>query len=48
MLFDTSKQNIGQFITSILDDNELDENSVIKYYFTTAADKKQYHLHFTH
>ncbi len=37
-LFDTSKQNIGQHIASILNDNKLDQNSVVKNYFTTAAD----------
>jgi hypothetical protein len=39
-LFDTSKQNIGQHVSSILEDKELDENSVVKNYFTTAADGK--------
>jgi hypothetical protein len=41
-LFDTSKQNIGQHIACILEDNELGENSVVKNYFTTAADGKDY------
>lgn len=45
-LFDTSKQNVGQHITSILDDKELDANSVVKNYFTTAADGKQYDVMF--
>ncbi len=45
-LFDTSKQNIGQHIASILEDNELDENSVVKNYFTTAADGKDYNVIF--
>ena len=36
-LFDTSKQNIGQHIASILKDRELDVNSVVKNYFTTAS-----------
>ena len=35
-LFDTSKQNIGQHIKNILEENELSENSVVKNYFTTA------------
>jgi len=37
-LFATSKQNIGQHTSAILKDNELDVNSVVKNYFTTAAD----------
>jgi len=36
-LFATSKQNIGQHISSILKESELDANSVVKNYFTTAA-----------
>jgi hypothetical protein len=34
-LFDTSKQNIGQHIASVLEDNELTRDSVVKNYFTT-------------
>ena len=45
-LFDTSKQNIGQHIYSILKDNELTNNSVVKNYFTTAADGKKYEVTF--
>ncbi len=45
-LFDTSKQNIGQHIASILKDNELDSNSVVKDYFTTATDGKEYNVTF--
>lgn len=45
-LFATSKQNIGQHISSILKDNELDENSVVKNYFTTANDGKNYGVTF--
>ena len=45
-LFDTSVQNIGQHISNILEDNELDANSVIKNYFTTAADGKNYNVTF--
>ena len=45
-LFDTSKQNIGQHIISILKDNELDENSVVKNFFTTASDGKEYDVTF--
>jgi len=43
-LFVTSKQNIGQHVVSILKDKELDENSVVKNYFTTAADGKDYNV----
>ena len=45
-LFDTSKQNIGQHINNILEENELDKNSVVKDFFTTAADDKQYNVTF--
>jgi len=45
-LFDTSKQNIGQHISSILEDKELDANSVVKNYFTTANDGKDYKVTF--
>ncbi len=45
-LFATSKQNIGQHILSILEENELDSNSVVKNYFTTASDGKKYDVTF--
>ncbi len=45
-LFDTSKQNVGQHIAKILEDKELEENSVVKNYFTTAADGKEYKVTF--
>lgn len=35
-LFDTSKQNIGQHISKILKERELEEKSVVKNYFTTV------------
>ena len=41
-LYDVSVQNIGQHIKKILDDGELVENAVVKKYFITAADGKQY------
>ena len=41
VLFDTSKQNIGQHISNILNEMELDEKSVVKNYFTTAAAGKE-------
>lgn len=46
-LFDTSKQNIGQHIAKILNENELDANSVVKNYFTTATDGKEYRVAFS-
>jgi len=46
-LFDTSKQNIGQHISKIFEDKELDENSVVKYFFTTAKDGKDYNIELT-
>uniref|UniRef100_UPI0040486DD6 virulence RhuM family protein n=3 Tax=Roseivirga sp. TaxID=1964215 RepID=UPI0040486DD6 len=45
-LFDTSKQNISQHIKKILEENELEVNSVVKNYFTTAADGKNYDVTF--
>ena len=38
LLFDTSKPNISMHIANILQDKELEENSVVKDYLTTAAD----------
>ena len=37
-LFETSKQGIGQHIANILNERELDANSVVKDYLTTAVD----------
>lgn len=45
-LFDTSKQNIGQHIKKILEEKELNQISVVKNYFTTAADGKNYEVTF--
>lgn len=45
-LFDTSKQNIGQHIANILEDKELEANSVVKNFFTTASDGKEYSVTF--
>ena len=45
-LFATSKQNIGQHIANIIKYNELDGNSVVKNYFTTASDGKEYSVAF--
>lgn len=45
-LFDTSKQNISLHIINILEDKELDVNSVVKDYLTTASDGKNYNVTF--
>lgn len=45
-LFDTSIPNISMHISNILKDKELDLNSVIKDYLTTAADGKEYNVTF--
>ena len=39
-LFDTTKQNISLHIKNIFDENELNENSVVKENLTTAKDEK--------
>lgn len=41
-LFQTTKQNIGQHIKNIFKEGELQPNSVVKDFFTTAADGKNY------
>lgn len=41
-LFGTSKQSISYHIANILKEKELDSNSVVKYYLTTASDGHQY------
>ena len=41
-LFQTTKQNISLHIKNIFAEGELDENSVVKEYLTTAADGKSY------
>lgn len=45
-LFDTSKQNISLHIINIFKDRELEENSVVKDYLTTATDGKKYSVSF--
>jgi hypothetical protein len=45
-LFDTSKPNISMHISNILKEGELDVNSVIKDYLTTASDGKEYKVTF--
>lgn len=41
-LFQTTKQNVGQHIRNVFADGELAAESVVKDFFTTAADGKQY------
>jgi hypothetical protein len=45
-LFDTSVPNISMHISNIIAEKELDKNSVIKDYLTTAADGKNYNITF--
>lgn len=45
-LFATSKQNVSLHIQNILKDGELDKNSVVKEYLTTAKDGKSYNTKF--
>lgn len=45
-LFQTSKQNIGQHLKNIFDEGELAQDSVVKKFFTTAADGKNYETNF--
>ena len=44
--FVTSRQNIGQLISKILKENELTMKAVVKKYFTTATNSKQYNIVF--
>lgn len=43
-LFDCSKMNISQHLQNIFKSGELDKNSVVKDFFTTAEDGKQYNV----
>jgi hypothetical protein len=45
-LFQTSKQNVGQHLKHIFEEGELSQNSVVKDFFTTAADGKNYRTSF--
>jgi hypothetical protein len=45
-LFQTTKQNIGQHLKNIFEEGELEPDSVVKKFFTTAADGKKYETNF--
>ena len=45
-LFQTTKQNISLHLQNIFKEGELAENSVVKYFLTTAADGKKYKTKF--
>lgn len=45
-LYHTSKQNISQHLKKCFIDQELDKNSVVKIFLTTAADGKKYNTMF--
>ena len=41
-LFQTTKQNVGQHLKHIFEEREFTPESVVKEFFTTAADGKNY------
>ena len=45
-LFQTSKQTVGQHLKNIFKERELSEISVVKNFFTTAADGKEYRTNY--
>lgn len=45
-LYDTTKQNIGQHLKRIFEEGELEKDAVVKKFFTTAADGKEYQVKF--
>ena len=45
-LFQTTKQNVSQHLKNIYDEGELVESAVVKHFFTTAADGKDYRTNF--
>ena len=45
-LFDATKQNISLHINNIFNEGELQRNSVVREYLTTASDGKKYKTNF--
>lgn len=45
-LFQTTKQNVGQHLKNVFEDGELSPEAVVKKFFTTAADGKNYGTNF--
>ncbi len=45
-LFETTKQNVSQHLQNIFEEGELEENSVVKKFLTTASDGKTYETKF--
>ena len=45
-LFDATKQNISLHINNVFNEGELQRNSVVKEYLTTASDRKRYKTKF--
>jgi hypothetical protein len=43
-LYQTSKSNISEHIKHVFEDGELDENSVVRKFRTTASDGKSYEM----
>ena len=43
-LYDTTKQNISYHLNNIFKENELDKDSVVKNFLTTASDGKNYNI----
>ena len=43
-LFETTKQNVSLHVNNAFREGELDRNSVVKDFLTTAADGKNYHV----
>lgn len=46
ILYSTSKSNISEHIKNIFEERELDENSVVRFFRTTASDGKNYNVKF--